>query len=110
MQMRRIDLGIALVLFTTLLVSQPLNAEATASNGWRGAQRTGAISKFEIPKVWPQALKKKWDLDVGSGHSSPVVVGERIYQFSRQGKTKFSAVSASMAKKSGDKDTRRHTK
>ncbi len=50
--------------------------------GWRGPQRNGTAN-VDLPVKWPQALQKKWSVEVGSGHSSPVWVGDRIYQLSR---------------------------
>ena len=53
--------------------------------GWRGPERDGAVAAFSAPKVWPDQLKVKWKLEVGAGHSSPVVAGRRVYLHSRQG-------------------------
>ena len=33
---------------------------------------------------WPEALTPGWKLKVGIGHSSPIVSGDRVYQFSRE--------------------------
>ncbi|MEO6726861.1 MAG: PQQ-binding-like beta-propeller repeat protein [Blastocatellia bacterium] len=52
---------------------------------WRGANRDGVVTGFVAPKVWPDQLRTKWKVAVGIGHSSPLVVGNRIYQHSRQG-------------------------
>lgn len=51
---------------------------------WRGPNRDGVVSSFAAPKVWPEKLKTIWKVPVGIGHSSPVVVGSRVYTFSRQ--------------------------
>jgi outer membrane protein assembly factor BamB len=37
------------------------------------------------PKVWPEQLKRKWQVTVGEGHSTPIVAGGRIYIHARQG-------------------------
>lgn len=52
---------------------------------WRGANRDGVIQAFTEPKVWPERLTRKWKVDVGLGYASPVLVGNRVYMFSRQG-------------------------
>lgn len=52
---------------------------------WRGGNRDGHISAFKAPKVWPEQLKMKWKVDVGFGHSSPLVVGKKVFLQSRQG-------------------------
>jgi outer membrane protein assembly factor BamB len=51
---------------------------------WRGPNRDGAVASFTAPKVWPDKLKTIWKVQVGIGHSSPVVVGRRVYLHSRQ--------------------------
>jgi outer membrane protein assembly factor BamB len=52
---------------------------------WRGPNRDAVITGFTEPKTWPERLTRKWKLDVGLGYASPVLVGNRIYMFSRQG-------------------------
>ena len=51
---------------------------------WRGANRDGA-AVFAVPATWPEALNLKWKVEVGLGYSAPIVVGDRIYAYSRQG-------------------------
>jgi outer membrane protein assembly factor BamB len=52
---------------------------------WRGPNRDGAIAAFTAPSTWPQELNQKWKVEVGTGYASPLVVGNRLYLFSRQG-------------------------
>jgi outer membrane protein assembly factor BamB len=52
---------------------------------WRGANRDGVIAGFAAPKTWPDQLKSKWKVTVGVGHSTPLVIGKRVYLHSRQG-------------------------
>jgi len=52
---------------------------------WRGPNRDGVISSFAEPKVWPDQLKQKWQISVGIGYSSPLLVDQRIYLLTRQG-------------------------
>ncbi|MFN0109179.1 MAG: PQQ-binding-like beta-propeller repeat protein [Blastocatellia bacterium] len=58
---------------------------------WRGANRDGAIAGFVAPKVWPEQLKTQWKIQVGVGHSSPLVVGKTVYLHSRQGESEVAA-------------------
>ena len=51
---------------------------------WRGPERTGVASS-PAPASWPQSLAKSWRVEVGIGHSTPVVQGGRVFQLSRQG-------------------------
>ena len=50
---------------------------------WRGTNRDGAAS-FVEPARWPEQLTERWKIDVGLGHSSPVLVGNHIYLHTRQ--------------------------
>ena len=65
---------------------------------WRGPARDGAIRPFREPAAWPAMLNKRWNVDVGTGYATPLVVGDRLYVFSRQGDnevmTAFDAASA----------------
>lgn len=49
---------------------------------WRGPNRDGALP-VEASKPWPERLRQVWNTSVGEGHSSPVVVGGRVFQFGR---------------------------
>jgi len=50
---------------------------------WRGAQRDGAAS-FTPPATWPERLTERWKVEVGLGYSAPIIVGDRVFAFSRQ--------------------------
>lgn len=52
---------------------------------WRGPNRDGKIPGFEPPQTWPQALVKKWQVEVGSGDATPAYVDGRLYLHTRQG-------------------------
>ncbi len=58
---------------------------------WRGANGDGVVSGFNAPKVWPNQLKQRWKITVGVGHSSPLVIGNRVYLHSRQGENEVTA-------------------
>lgn len=52
---------------------------------WRGPARDGVIASFTPPSTWPDALVKRWSVEIGTGYATPIVVGDRVYQFSRIG-------------------------
>ena len=52
---------------------------------WRGPQRDGTASDVESPSTWSPSLTKAWSIEVGVGHSTPIVVGNRVTVFTRQG-------------------------
>ena len=52
---------------------------------WRGPNRDGAVAAFREPRVWPQSLKQAWKVPVGAGYATPLLVGDRIFVFTRQG-------------------------
>jgi outer membrane protein assembly factor BamB len=52
---------------------------------WRGPKRDGAIASFTPPGTWPEQLKQHWQVEVGLGYATPLLVGDRIYAFTRQG-------------------------
>ena len=51
---------------------------------WRGPNRDGKVSGFESPKAWPKELTRKWKVTVGDGVSSPALVDNKLYVFSRE--------------------------
>ncbi len=61
-------------------------AGATAQDWpqWRGPARDGVISAFDVPSAWPDALQQQWSIEVGLGYATPVLVGDRLYLFTRQ--------------------------
>jgi outer membrane protein assembly factor BamB len=52
---------------------------------WRGPTRDNKVAKFTAPKAWPKALTEKWKVTVGIGDASPVLAGDKVYVFTRQG-------------------------
>ena len=51
---------------------------------WRGQQRDGAASAFAEPDVWPDALNRRWKIEIGEGYATPLVVGDTVYVFTRR--------------------------
>lgn len=71
------------LLFITLSVTAA--AQTQDWNQWRGAARTGATS-FAPPATWPEKPTQVWTVPAaGTGHSSPVVAGNRVFLLSRIG-------------------------
>ncbi len=68
------------------LILLPVAGTAKDWNQWRGPNRDGIAAGFALPASWsPDALARKWSVAVGEGHSSPVIVGDRVYIFAREG-------------------------
>ena len=63
----------------------PLVLQAQDSPQWRGPNRDGVIPSYTEPRTWPEQLKQKWQVNVGMGYSSPLLVGKDIFTFTRQG-------------------------
>ena len=51
---------------------------------WRGPNRDGTLATFAEPKAWPDQLTQRWKIEVGTGYATPIVVGNRVFAFSRQ--------------------------
>jgi outer membrane protein assembly factor BamB len=51
---------------------------------WRGPSRDGVVPGLPPRTAWPEALKPGWKVNVGIGHSSPVVAGGRVFVFTRE--------------------------
>jgi outer membrane protein assembly factor BamB len=89
----------------TVVVVVGLSAAVSSQNAsldytqWRGPNRDGSTASFAEPASWPDNLTRKWKVEVGLGYATPLVVGERIYMFSRQGESEvMSALEAATGK------------
>jgi outer membrane protein assembly factor BamB len=51
---------------------------------WRGQHRDGSASAFAPPSSWPTALTRRWTREIGDGYSTPLVVNDIVYAFTRQ--------------------------
>jgi len=51
---------------------------------WRGPNRDGSLASFAEPKNWPENLTRQWKIEIGTGYATPIVVGNRVYAFTRQ--------------------------
>ena len=66
---------------------------------WRGPNRDGIIAGFTEPAAWPEQLNQRWKIEVGLGYATPLVVGNRVYLFSRQADDEvMSAIDADSGK------------
>lgn len=73
------------VLLGCVLLGSASSAGAQDWPQWRGPNRDNKVAGFTVPKEWPKALTKKWTTKVGLGDASPVLVGDKIYAFTREG-------------------------
>jgi outer membrane protein assembly factor BamB len=83
--MRVIRTSLALILFAVFVI--PLSAQRSSADWtqWRGPNRDGVAPAPSDPQAWPTQLNQKWKVEVGLGYATPLVVGNRIYQFARKG-------------------------
>src|SRR5262245_24827867 len=70
--------------FQNLFLLVVVAASAADFPQWRGPNRDGSVA-ITPPNSWPDKLTQIWKVNVGEGHSSPVVVGNRVFQFARVG-------------------------
>ena len=62
---------------------------------WRGPQETGIAVDQEVPATWTATENIAWTVDLpGRGHSSPIVVGDRVYVASANDATQEQMVLA----------------
>ena len=73
-----------LVVSSWLLLCVPVQAENDWT-GWLGPNRNGWVESFTPPQQWTKSLLKNWQVDVGTGYGSPLVVGDRVLLHTRQG-------------------------
>ena len=75
------------VLATILALSVAAWSHAADWPQWRGPQRNGVSEETGLLKQWPTEYPKLvWQVKkIGSGYSTPAVVGERIYLLSNEG-------------------------
>jgi outer membrane protein assembly factor BamB len=87
------------VLFAGLSIAGSAQSRGTDYTQWRGPNRDGAAAGFTAPASWPEKLTQAWKVEVGTGYATPLVVGNRIYLFSRLGDDEvMSALDAATGK------------
>jgi len=85
---RTLRLGLWLLAILSADVGSVVAADWT---GWRGPLRDGIVTDVPAPATWPEKLTPLRSIEVGEGHSAPVVAGENVYVFSRQGDEEVAA-------------------
>jgi outer membrane protein assembly factor BamB len=76
---------------TVALVVAGLSVSASSQTNsanwpqWRGPNRDGHVTGFTAPRAWPERLTARWKTEVGLGYATPLLVGDRLYVFARQG-------------------------
>ena len=77
----------AILLLASIGTSGPLGADSVPCwPCWLGPHRNGAVDYFKPPEPWPNRLRVTWKRKVGAAYSTPLLVGQRIYQLSRRGR------------------------
>jgi outer membrane protein assembly factor BamB len=74
--------AVALLGMTSIGEAQRPSPDVTQ---WRGAARDGVVTGLAAPQAWPETLMQRWTIEIGTGYATPLVVGDRVYQFSRIG-------------------------
>ena len=77
-------IGIGVAIIGVLALASP-RAAAQDWPQWRGPDRDGSVTVFDVPASWPAGLTRQWTVDVGYGYGTPILVGDRVYVFARQG-------------------------
>ncbi len=83
MTRRMLLVAIGCAIICSILLTAQISAQDWPQ--WRGPNRDGAVSAFREPSAWPENLKQQWRVDVGLGYATPLVIGPRLYMFTRQG-------------------------
>ncbi len=78
-------IGVAVMTVVGLTVHAAAQQPSADLTQWRGPARDGVVTGFAVPAVWPEALAQQWKVEVGTGYATPLIVGNRVYQFSRLG-------------------------
>ena len=79
---KRTVVGVAIA---AMLAVAATRAAAQDWPQWRGPDRDGSVTGFAVPATWPAGLTEQWKVEVGFGYGSPLLIGDRVYLFTRQG-------------------------
>lgn len=86
---------IALALLT---VAGAAEANSSAWPHWRGPNATGVVAKGNPPTQWNEETNVKWKVAVpGSGHATPIVVGDKMFLLTASATGKKVEVNAEAA-------------
>jgi len=75
--------GAATLVVLSAMTMSPLLAQDWPQ--WRGPNRDGVVMSFNEPSAWPENLTQRWKAEVGLGYASPILIGDRLFVFARQG-------------------------
>jgi outer membrane protein assembly factor BamB len=68
------------------LAYSPIVAQEAEWPQWRGPRRDGVAGDVGLPRDWLDAeLKVCWRVPLGEGYATPLVVGDRVFTFGREG-------------------------
>jgi outer membrane protein assembly factor BamB len=98
MTIKFVRIGFIVAVFAVGVV---LQAQAPSSDWpqWRGPKRDATVAVFSEPRSWPPQLTQKWKAEVGLGYATPILVGNRIFMFTRRGDNEvIAAVDATTGK------------
>ncbi len=77
------------MLFTVAMCTVIIGTSSSAADWpqWRGPERNGISHETGLSREWPKDGPKLWwkVTDIGTGYSTPAVVGERIYALGNKG-------------------------
>ncbi len=95
--MRRVAM-VAVVLLAASAVGTAQRPSGDVTQ-WRGAARDGIITGLTAPQTWPETLTERWKVEIGTGYATPLVVGDRVFEFSRIGENEtMTALDAASGK------------
>jgi outer membrane protein assembly factor BamB len=83
--MRWIDHRLTAIVLLSAITSLVAPGAAQDWMEWRGPNRDGTVPSFTAPQSLPEKLTEHWKVEVGLGYATPLIVGNRIYMFSRKG-------------------------
>lgn len=95
------------------LVSIPLALSASTALAqewphWRGPLGTGVVPAGQPPSTWSEEKNVQWKVEIpGAGHSTPIIVGNKLFLLTAQGTGQKVAVQEAEAEASDDSNRRR---
>lgn len=79
------------MVFLALLAPVVQKPAPAVWNQWRGPKRDAHLIGFPNPVTWPKQATRLWSINVGQGHSSPIIVENRAYVIARQGEQEWTS-------------------
>jgi outer membrane protein assembly factor BamB len=80
------NLRLLVVGFAALLSTEIASAQQADWPQWRGPARDGVAPGVRLPRDWlNEELKVRWRVPLGEGYATPLVSGDRVYSFGREG-------------------------